>query len=247
MSGHSHFATIKRQKEAKDAAKGRVFSKMARAIAIAVKAGRSPDPDANYKLRMVIEQARASNMPKSNIERAISNAATSGNIEEITYEGYGPYGIGVVVETATDNKNRTSQEIKNIFERVGGSLAGPGAVSFNFEKKGVLAIKKSSDPQTQMLSLIDQGVEDISETADAIEAYVLPQMVDEIKDKLTSLGFEIESFGIELKPKSFVTIAEADKAKKAISFLNVLDDHEDVQNVYSNFDVPDEIAGQINQ
>src|SRR3990167_7017413 len=135
MSGHSHFSTIKRQKAANDAVKGNLFSKMARSIMLAAKGG--ADPDMNFKLRVEIDKARAASMPKENIERAIAKATTeAANLEEITYEGFGPNGVGVLVEAATDNKNRTAQEMKNVFEKAGGSLAGPGAVSFNFEHKG---------------------------------------------------------------------------------------------------------------
>src|SRR4030065_2949100 len=157
MSGHSHYSTIKRQKEANDAAKGKVFSKMARAIAIAIKAGGGADPAQNYKLRIAIEQAKASNVPKSNIDRIPSRAQEEVSYDEVSYEGYGPEGIPVIVESATDNKNRTSQEIKNIFERSGGSLAGPGSVSFNFEPKALIVVGKGGDVDSKMLKSIVFG------------------------------------------------------------------------------------------
>src|SRR3989344_6041026 len=150
MSGHSKWATIHRSKEVKDAKRGNLFAKMGRAISIAVKAGGGPDPSANFKLRVAIEKARAADMPKENIERAIAKASEGGALEEVTYEGFGPGGIGVIVEAATDNKNRTAQEIKNAFERGGGNLAGPGSVSFNFEQKGFLLVKKTDKPDEQM-------------------------------------------------------------------------------------------------
>ncbi len=153
MSGHSHYATIKRQKGMKDAAKGKVFSKMGRAITIAVKSGGGiSDPNANYKLRMAVDAARAVNMPKENIERAISKAAGhSQSLDEIIYEGFGPGGVGIIVEAATDNRNRTAQEIKNIFERGGGNLGGPGSVAFNFDPKGLIVVKKGEASEPQML------------------------------------------------------------------------------------------------
>lgn len=246
MSGHSHYATIKRQKETKDAAKGSLFSKLAKAITIATKAGGGPDPASNFKLRMVMDAARAANMPKENIERAISKASGPETLEEVTYEGYGPSGVAVVVEVATDNRNRTGQEIKNIFERGGGSLAGPGAVSFNFESKGLLLIEKGPDPQSQMLSLIDLGVEDVEETVDAIEAYVAPDKLAELRQKLTEADFNVTSFEHYLKPRTLQTVSDPSEAKKVLRFLENLEAQEDVQKVNANVDIPDEIISQAN-
>lgn len=237
MSGHSHFATIKRDKEAKDAKRGKVFSKMAREIAIAVKAGGGEDPGFNYKLRMVLDKARSYNMPKSNIERAIKAASTGGLLEEIMYEGFGPSGVAVLVKTATDNKNRTSQEIKNIFERAGGSMAGPGAVSFNFENRGYLSIKKNEDYESEMLALIDLGIEDIEEEDATLEVYVLPEKLSEMKEKIESAGFTVLESDLVMKPKSYLTLSDQEVAKKAVNLLETLDDHDDVQAVYSNLDI----------
>lgn len=240
MSGHSHYATIKRQKEAKDAQKGKIFSKLAREIAIAVKAG-GPDPNANYKLRIVIEKAHSVNMPKSNIERAITSGSGGEAVDEVTYEGFGPSGIAVIVQTATDNRNRTAQEIKNIFERAGGSLAGPGAVSFNFENKGFLLIEKTSDPEAQILKLIDLGVEDVEETSDGIEIYVSPDKLSELRKKVEEAGFKVKETEIYMKPKSYMTLKSSEDVKKALSFLETLDDNDDVQKVFSNLDIPDNL------
>ena len=154
MSGHSHYATIKRKKDSTDAVKGMIFSKHSKAIQVAIKTGGSPDPDTNAKLRFTIDQAKSDNMPKANIDRILAKASEAGNLDEVTYEGYGANGIAVIVNTATDNRNRTSQEIKNIFERGGGSLAGPGAVSFNFESKGLIVLEKKSDVDEQCWYLL---------------------------------------------------------------------------------------------
>lgn len=244
MSGHSHFATIKRQKGLKDAAKGNLFSKLARAIMIAAKGG--ADPQMNYKLRFEIDKARAASMPKENIERAIAKATTeAANLEEITYEGFGPAGIGVIVQAATDNKNRTAQEIKTTFDRAGGSLAGPGAVSFNFEQKGFLLVKKGEDPESQILSLIDAGAEDVEETSDGIEVYVPFGELGNIQKKFVESGFDIIEVELQMKPKNTVTISDPDEAQRAIKFLNSMEDLEDVQKVFSNLDVPDEIMTQL--
>lgn len=235
MSGHSHFATIKRQKEAKDAAKGNVFSKMARAIMIAAKGG--ADPDMNFRLRFEMDKARSVGMPKENIERAIARATTeAANLEEISYEGFGPGGIAVIVQVASDNKNRTAQEMKNIFERGGGSLAGPGSVSYNFDSKGLLLVKKTSDPDSQMLSLIDAGAEDIIESEDGLEVYVAPEKLGEIHEKFTTLGFEVVSAEQVMKPKNLQTVNDKDMAQKAAKFIEDLEDNDDVQRVFTNLD-----------
>ena len=247
MSGHSHYATIKRQKEAKDAQKGQIFSKLAKEIAIAVKSG-GPDPNANFKLRVAMDRARTANMPKENVERAISSGSLSAaNLEEAQYEGFGPSGIAIIVETATDNRNRTGQEIKNLFERAGGRLAGPGAVSFNFENKGLLLVEKSSDPQTQMLTLIDMGVEDIEETDDGLEVYITPEKLTEVRKKLEDGGFKIISAELFLKAKSLQPVTDPSEAKKALNFLESLEEQEDVQRVYTNIDVPDTVVSQVSQ
>lgn len=244
MSGHSHYATIKRQKGANDAAKGNLFSKLARNIMIAAKGG--ADPDMNFKLRFEIDKAREASMPKENIDRAIAKATTeAANLEEITYEGFGPFGISVMVEVASDNKNRTAQEMKNIFEKGGGSLAGPGAVSFNFDSKGFMLVKKTADPETQMLGLIDAGVEDVAETEDGIEVYTAPAKLGEIHKALTAKGFEITETELQMKPKNLQTINDPSEAAKALKFLDSLEEPEDVQKVYSNLDIPDDIMGQI--
>lgn len=241
MSGHSHFATIKRQKESKDAAKGKVFSKLTRAISIAVRSGGGSDPDTNYKLRMAIETARGENMPKENIERAISKASGSEDaLQEVTYEGFGPYGISVVVEVATDNRNRTAQEIKNMFERGGGSLGGPGSVTFNFEPKGFILIKKSSNSEEQMLKLIDMGVDEIEETDDGIEVYVAQNKLRDTVELVKEAQLGIITMELVQKPKNYQIIDDPQKASKIISFLNLLQEHDDVQKVFANLNVPDD-------
>ena len=246
MSGHSHYATIKRQKGLKDAAKGKIFSKMARAIQISVKTGGSPDPNANAKLRDAIDTARSYNMPKDNIERAISKGVGEGsNLEEVTYEGFGPNGIAVIIETATDNRNRTGQEIKNLFERGGGSLAGPGSVVFNFEPKGLVVVKKEDNPEEQMLALIDAGVEDIEETDGDIEAYVQVDKLGATRDKLQEAGITISSFEIIKKPKNFQVVDEETLAKKVLAFLDNLENQSDVLKVYANINIPDQILQKI--
>ena len=245
MSGHSHFATIKRQKESKDAARGNIFSKLAKAISIAAKTGGGPDPDSNFKLRVAIDKARGFNMPKDNIERALKQAQGGLDVEEATYEGFGPSGIAVMVEVATDNRNRTGQEIKNIFERAGGRLAGPGAVSFNFESKGQLVVQKEVDTESQMLKLIDLGVEDLEESDDGIEVHVAPEKLSSIRKSLEEAGFIITLTELVQKPKNYQTVLDASSAKKAVGFLDSLSELEDVQKVFANLDVPEEVLAAI--
>lgn len=234
MSGHSHYATIKRQKAASDAAKGNIFSKHARTIMLAARGG--GDPDLNFKLRVAIDKARADNMPKENIERAIAKATTeASNLEEIMYEGFGPLGVSVIVEAATDNKNRTAQEVKNLFEKGGGRMAGPGAVSYNFESKGFLLVKKTNDPEPQMLKIIDAGAEDISEVEDGFEVYCKPEVLSDVRKKIIDLGFEIAETELQMKAKTLIEIKSPTDQEKVVKFLNSLEENDDVQKVYSNF------------
>lgn len=244
MSGHSHFATIKRQKAVNDAAKGNLFSKLARNIMIAAKGG--ADPDMNFKLRVEIDKARAASMPKENIERAIAKATTeAASLQETSYEGFGPGGIGVIVEAATDNKNRTAQEIKNVFDRAGGNLAGPGAVSFNFESKGFILVKKSEDSDSQMLQMIDMGVEDVTGTEDGIEVYTAPEKLSEVRKKFEAAGFEVSETELTMKPKNLQVIEDPGVAKKALTFLENVEELEEVSKVFSNLDIPDSIMQQV--
>lgn len=246
MSGHSKWAKIHRQKEVADAKRGQIFTKLGRAIAVAVRAGGGvTDPDANFQLRLAIEKARSYNMPKANIERAIQRGTGKGEgseLVEMTYEGYGPEGIAVLVEVATDNKQRTGQEIRNLFERGGGSLAGPGAVSFQFQSRGCLVIEKPKPAEEALLKLIDLGAEDVEEEDEEIEIYVKPEQLEEMKQKLQEAGYQLKSWELMMKPKNLVAITDKLKATKALSFMEKLQEHDDVQKVFANFDIPDELV-----
>lgn len=244
MSGHSHFSTIKRQKAANDAVKGNLFSKMARNIMIAAKGG--ADPDMNFKLRVEIDKARAVSMPRENIDRAISKATTeAASLEEITYEGFGPNGLNVIVEAATNNKNRTAQEIKGLFDRGGGSLGGPGSVSFNFEHKGFLFVKKTGNAEEEMLNLIDAGVEDISESPEGFDVYTAVEKLSETKKKIEEMGFEIVTTELQMKPKNLLIAKDKDEAERILTFLENLEENEDVSKVFSNLEIPDNIMQEI--
>lgn len=243
MSGHSKWASIHRQKETQDAKRGMLFSKLSRAITIAARGG--ANPDTNFKLRLVIDKARASNMPKENIERAVSRAGGGEQVEEVTYEGYGPGGIAVIVEVATSNKNRTAQEMKNLFERGGGSMAGPGSVSFQFEQAGHLLVEKSGNTDEQILALIDAGASDVEESEDGIDVYVAPNETAQTRAKIEELEFTVKEMGLVMRPKNLVSITSSDTAKKTISFLESIQNHEDVQNVYANIDIPNEVMKYV--
>ena len=249
MSGHSKWATIHRQKEVTDAKRGQAFTKLANAIIVAVRAGGGmTDPDSNFKLRLAIEKARQFNMPKENIQRAIERgggAGGAGQWEEVVYEGYGPGGIAIVVEAATDNKQRTAQEIKNLFEKGGGSLAGPGAVAYQFEKKGFLTLAKPQNTEEEILRIIDLGVEDVEEAPDALEVYTKPEELDLVKKKLEEAGFTVTSFEQIMKPKITIDVTQIEKARQILSFLEKLEDNDDVQKVFANFDIPAEIVSQV--
>lgn len=246
MSGHSHYATIKRQKGLKDASKGKIFSKLSRVISVAIRDGGGINPDSNYKLRMAIEQARAANMPKENIERILKTAEErASDVQEVLYEGFGPGGIAVMVYVITDNRNRTSQEIKNIFERIGGSLGGPGSVSFNFTHIGLILVKKNENLNDQLLSLIDVGAEDIEESVDAVEVYTPYDKMSENVEKIKSLGYEIVSQEPVYKPKNYISIGDETTAKKVLNFLNGIEEQDDVQKVFANIDIPDKILEAV--
>lgn len=235
MSGHSHFATIKRQKAANDAVKGNLFSKMARSIMIAAKSG--GDPDMNYKLRFEIDKARAASMPKENIERAIAKATTeASNLEEVVYEGFGPAGVSVIVEATTDNKNRTAQEMKSIFEKAGGNMAGKGSVAFNFERTGFILVAKNNNPDDQIMTIIDAGANDVNDVSDGIEVYVEPDKLGELRKVLLDKGFEILEFELQMKPTNLVKV-EGENLAKVEKFVENLEALDDVSRVFTNIDV----------
>jgi len=234
MSGHSKWSTIKRQKAVNDNARGQVFSKLSRAITIAVKTGGGPNPDSNYKLKMAIDAARAENMPKDTIDRAINKAATGGEqMEEVMYEGFGPEGVGVLVQATTDNRNRTAQEIKSVFDKNGGTMGQPGSVSFNFEPKGFLLVEKTQNVDKQILSLIDLGVEEVEEGESGVEVYAAPQELFEVKRKLEEQGLKVLSAELIQRPRNKVPLDES-RSEKLFRLLDALDSHEDVQKVFDN-------------
>jgi len=249
MSGHSKWATIHRQKEVTDQKRGQVFTKLANAIIVSVRdSGGMTDPEHNFKLRLAIEKARGVNMPKENIQRAIDRAAGKGEgqtFSEVTYEGYGPGGVGVLVETMTDNRQRTVQEVKNIFDKSGGSIASPGAVAFNFRKVGTLTVEVTGNKDEGILKIIDLGAEEVEETENLLEIHVAPENLMVIKDQLTAAGFVVKTVEVEMKPINLVTITEPKLAQQVFNLLDKLESLDDVQKVYANFDIPDEILKDV--
>ncbi len=237
MSGHSKWATIHRAKEVKDQARGKLFSKISRIITIATKTGGGSNPDSNFKLKDAIEKARAVSMPKDNIDRAINKASESGDLFEVVYEGFGPAGVAIIVEAATDNKNRTVAEIKNIFEKGGGSVAGQGAVSYNFEQQGlIVVVKKKGDIDSQTLELIDLGAGDIEDQGENWNVYIGPTEVKDKRQKIENAGFVVKSVGLMMKPKTKVVISDKLTQEKIVDLLDLLEEHDDVSNVFENAD-----------
>lgn len=240
MSGHSKWSTIKHQKEAKDQKRGIVFTKLGRAIAVAVRQGGSTDPETNFGLRLAVERAKGANMPKDNIQKAIERGSGkeegSGlSLKEVAYEGFGPQKVAIVVETLTDNSNRTVSELKKIFDRGGGSLSSPGSVAYLFDKAGMLFLDKEVQAEEMMLKLIDLGAEDVEEVENGIKVYTQAEKLAQFKNKLVEAGFKVRTMEIVMKPKVLVEIKEEKVSQKIISLLAALNAHDDVQKTWVNF------------
>lgn len=247
MSGHSKWAKIHRAKEASDQKRGQSFTKLSNAITLAVKEGNGiTDPEFNFKLRLTIEKARESNMPKDNIQRAIDRAAGKGegsSLEEIIYEGYGPGGVGFLVQAVTDNRQRTVQEVKNIFDRAGGSVASPGSVSFNFKKIGYLTLNcPDGNTEETMLKIMDLGVEDIEDEGEGVLGiFVNSENLVSLKDKLIQAGFSPNLVEVIMKPINFVPISDKKAAEQILALVDKFESLDDVQKVYTNFDITEEM------
>lgn len=240
MSGHSKWSTIKRQKGIKDAAKGNLFTKLGHMIAIAARNG--SDPDTNFSLRLAIDRARAANMPLANIQRSIdrgSGKSGEAQIQELLYEGYGPGGVAILVEAATDNINRTYPDIRLAFTKHGGSLAEKGAVAFQFSRKGVIRVKGSNDDI--LMQALDAGAEDAQEEAGETVIYTEPHDFAKVRNTLQASGNEINEAELTYVPKNTVTINDAETAHKIIRLMNSLEDLDDVTNTHVNFEIPEQI------
>ena len=240
MSGHSKWATIKRQKGISDTKRGLTFTKLSIAITIAVKRGGGvTNPDQNFRLRLAIAAARSANMPKENVERAIKRAVGRGEgaVEELVYEGFAKGGVSVIVEAATDNTQRTTSEIKSIFNKEGGTFGQPGSVAYQFENLGRIIIKREQKSYAEIFDLaVESGAEDIEEVGDEVFVYTAPLAVSKVKDELLELGLQITEVELVKEPKVSVPISDIGDREKIISFLHKLEDLDDVQKVYSNLE-----------
>ena len=248
MSGHSHWATIKHKKGAADAKRGRLWSKIARMIIVAAKNG-GGDPSGNLVLRYAIDKARAANMPKDTIDKAIKRGtgeAGGAAFESMQYEGYGTNGVAIVVEVLTDNRNRTGPEIKRIFEKHGGSLGTPGCVSWMFHKKGLITVSTSSIGEDDLMELaLGAGAEDMQNTGEVYEITCDPSGYEQLKKALEEKGIPIQSAEISMVPTTMVPITTPEAARKVINLMEAFDDHDDVQNAYANFDIPEEVMAKV--
>ncbi len=241
MSGHSKWSTIKRQKGANDAKRGQLFTKLSNAITLAVKEGGGvSDPNGNPRLRLAIDAARSANMPKENIERAIERALgkTASEVTEVIYEGFGPGGFSVMIEAITDNKQRTTPEIKSIFDKNGGSLGVPGSVSYQFAQKGQIIIGKNGKSLDEIFLLAaDAGAQDVEETEEEIIIYTAPETLSQVRDAFQQAGITILSAELIRRPIVYTPITDPAIIEKIDSFIEKLESLDDVQKVYTNYDI----------
>jgi YebC/PmpR family DNA-binding regulatory protein len=252
MAGHSKWANIKHKKGKADALKGKVFTKLGRELIVAVKMGGGPNPDANFRLKIAIQKAKAANMPNDNIQRAIQKAAgeqDANNYEELVYEGYGPGGVAIMISILTDNRNRTAGDIRHIFAKNGGNMGETGCVSWMFKQKGVLTIEKetlSLSEDDLLLLALDKGAEDVkTDDEDVIEIFTDPADFQSVKEGLEEEGIEFSSAEISMIPDTTVEVADPEQARLLVRLMDYLEEHDDVQNTYTNFDISEEILEQL--
>ncbi len=248
MAGHSHWANISRKKSLIDAKRGKLWSKLAKAIIVAAKHG-GPDPDANLRLRYAIDAAKAVSMPKDNIQRAIKTGTgelKGGDLEESLYEGYGAGGVAVLCEILTDNKNRTAPEIRKIFEMCGGKLGGTGCVAYLFERKGLVRLPQASCGEDRIMELaLEAGADDVTLSGDRWEVKCEPPVMAAVVDALQQAGLAVESNEIVRIPTNTVDVEDVDTARKVLDLMERLDDHDDVQTVAANFNIPEAAMAQL--
>ena len=248
MSGHSKWANIKRRKGAVDAERAKAFTKISREIIVAVQQG-GPDPDGNFRLKLMIQKAKAANMPNDNINRCIQKAAgnTEGaKMDEIVYEGYGPAGTAILLEIMTDNRNRTASEVRYLFSRNGGNLGETGCVAWMFDRVGRIVIPmEGKDEDTVMEAALDAGAEDVSFEEGNCEILTLPETLDEVRTSLMDVGFVPSEVEVTRIPKNTVAVDDIEQARQVIKLYDALDEYDDVQNAYSNFEISDEILEQL--
>jgi YebC/PmpR family DNA-binding regulatory protein len=245
MSGHSKWSSIKHKKGAADAKRGKLFSKLARAIIVAAREG-GGDPTANLALQNAIEKARSYSMPKDNIDRAIARGAGADEdgdaYEPIVYEGYGPNGVALIVEALTDNRNRTAAEVRHIFSKHDGNLAGSGAAAHLFERRGIVLVPSDGvDEDELMLAAADGGADDVELDGSSFEVSSAPETLSSVREAIETAGFTIESVEVAQIPKTNVTVEDEASARKILRLMDALEDNDDVQDVYANFDIPEAV------
>ena len=248
MAGHSHWANIARKKSLIDAKRGKLWSKLAKAIIVAAKHG-GPDPDANLRLRYAIDAAKAVSMPKDNIQRAIKTGTgelKGGDLEESLYEGYGAGGVAVLCEILTDNKNRTAPEIRKIFEMCGGKLGGTGCVAYLFERKGVVRVPQAACSEDRLMEIaIEAGADDVKLNGDRWEVVCEPAVMAAVIEAVQQAGIPVDANEIVRIPTNSVDVEDVETARKVLDLVERLDDHDDVQSVAANFSIPDEALAQL--
>jgi YebC/PmpR family DNA-binding regulatory protein len=249
VSGHSKWSSIKHKKGAADAKRGKLFSKLARAIIVAAREG-GPDPANNLALQNAIEKARSYSMPKENIERAIAKGAGEGGdgaaYETVVYEGYGPEGVAVLVEALTDNRNRTASEVRHAFTRYGGSLGTTGAVAWQFERRGVVLVPAAGvDEDELLLAAADAGADDVEPDGDVFQVTSPPERLAAVREAIEAAGFPVESAELSMVPKTTVPVADQSAARSVMRLIEALEDNDDVQDVYANFDIPERVLEAV--
>jgi YebC/PmpR family DNA-binding regulatory protein len=249
VSGHSKWSSIKHKKGAADAKRGNLFSKLSRAIIVAAREG-GPDPAANLALQNAIEKARSYSMPKDNIERAIARGSgadsDSGAFETVVYEGYGPSGVAIIVEALTDNRNRTAAEVRHIFAKHDGNLGGSGAVMWLFERRGIVLVPAdSADEDELLLAAAEGGAEDVSLDGSTFQVTSDPEALRTVREAVERTGFTVESAELTMVPKTTVEVADEASARKILRLMDALEESDDVQDVYSNFDIPERVLEAV--
>jgi YebC/PmpR family DNA-binding regulatory protein len=247
MSGHSKWATIKHKKGAVDKARGKLFAKLARQIEVAARSG-GGDADANPTLRTAVQKAKAAQMTNDAIDRAVKRGTGEGdttNYESITYEGYAPGGVAMLIEVLTDNRNRTGAEVRGVFTKLGGSMAEPGSVSWQFSRRGVIEVAGSADEDELMMAAIDAGADDISRDGDAWSVTTEPSKVYDVRQALEDAGFAVDNADTPLVSDNLVPISSAEEARKVLRIVEAFEDNDDVQDVYTNFDIAESVMNEL--
>jgi YebC/PmpR family DNA-binding regulatory protein len=243
MSGHSKWATIKHKKGAVDKARGKLFNKLARQLEVAARAG-GGDPDANPTLRTAVQKAKGAQMTNDAIDRAIKRGTgegDTGTYESIMYEGYAPGGVAMLIDVLTDNRNRTGAEIRGVFTKHGGSLAEPGSVSWQFARRGIVMVDGTSDEDALMMAALEAGADDVADDGGTWRVTSDPSLTFDVRDALEAAGFAVESADSPMVSENVVPIGSVEEAKKVLRVLEMIEDNEDVQDVFANFDIPDDV------